>query len=185
MQLRITDHAKQSSPFIHFSNGFADMINAFLLMAGDQHTESFCAEPSAIDLHRLCCLVGLQFSQYTALPQITSLDGHGASVCFQEVVRAFDAPVRMRDFEREDFVGHDTDTTFTWEIDCPAEGFTAVLSAAGLGEFVRVEKPNVGSLAAVEFEPCHEVTHHQGVFDEQSAYPLGASRPFHAFKWHI
>ena len=100
-------------------------------------------------------------------------------------MRAFDASIRMRNFEREDFVRHDANMTFAGQINCPAEGIAAVLSAARLGKVVRVDKPNIGSLAAVKFDTCHEVTHHQRVLNEELADSLVASRPIHALKGHV
>jgi hypothetical protein len=138
-----------------------------------------------MNLGRVRGFVGFQFPQHTALPKITTFDRHGATICFEKVVGAFHTAIGMRHFKREDLIGHDTHPALARQVHRPSERLAAVLAAFGFGEFVWIEKSNVSPLSTIEFKRGHEVTHHQGVFQEQAANALLARCPIHAVKGHV
>ena len=96
-----------------------------------------------------------------------------------------DSAIRLRHLKRENLVRHHANTTLAGEINRPAEGFTVILSASGLGKFVRVKQADIRTLTNVEFECGHKVTDHQGVLQEETANAFVSSRPIHALEGHV
>lgn len=181
----IAEHTKQPSTFLQADNGLADILRSCGLRCDNQHSKSLCTESGSMDASGIRSFIRLQLSQHTALPKIMSLDRHGSTVCFEKVVGAFDATIRMRHLKREDLVRHHADTTLAGEINRPAKGFTVILSAFGLRQFVSEKQTNIRTLAAVEFERGHEVTDHEGVLQEETANAFVSSRPIHALEGHV
>ena len=181
----IAEHKKQSSAFFQAGNGLANILCSCGLRRDNQHSKSLRAESGSMDASGIGAFIRLQLPQNTALAKITTFDRHRALIGFEKIVSAFDATIGMRQLKCEDLVWHHADMALAGEIYRPAKGFTVILSAFGLRQFVREKQTNVRTLTAVEFEFGNEVTDHEGVLQEETAHTFVSSRPVHAMKGHV